>query len=384
MRLADFITQNMEPILVEWEAFAATQFPAASHMTPRILRDHARQILRAVAKDLTTSQTAEEQSEKSQGLAPQPPDEPETAAQTHAVMRARSGFDINQLVAEYRALRASVLRLWAKACLPSSPDLDELIRFNEAIDQAVAESVSFFSAQVERARALLLGMLGHDMRNPLQAIQMAAAALSKLNAGEQVTKAAASLITSGGRIATLLNDLVDFNRAELGLGISIEASHVDLGTLFSGNLDQLRGTYPDRSLELQLQGNLGGTWDGARLQQVLDNLVINAIKYGAPNAPVRVLVSGEGNDIRLEVANSGPAIRDADLEQLFDPLTRGLHQGIDNNSKGSLGLGLYIVREIAKAHGGEVHARSDDTETVFAVTLPRSPHQVASDPLFAR
>lgn len=311
MRLADFIAQNMEPILVEWEAFAATQFPAASHMTPLALRDHAGQILSAVAKDLTTPQTAEEQTEKSQGRAPRLSDAPETAAQTHAVMRARSGFDINQLVAEYRALRASVLRLWTKACLPSSPDLDELIRFNEAIDQAVAESVSFFSAQVEQARALLLGMLGHDMRNPLQAIQMTAAALSKLNAGEQVSKAAARLITSGGRITALLDDLVDFNRTRLGLGIRIEASFVDLGTLFSESIDQLRETYPDRSLELQLQGNLSGTWDAARLQQLLDNLVINAIKYGAPNAPVRVLISGEGNDIRLEVANSGPVIRDA-------------------------------------------------------------------------
>ena len=377
MRLADFITQNMEVILVEWEAFAATQFPAASHMTPLTLRDHAGQILSAVAKDLTTSQSADEQSEKSQGRAPKLSNAPETAAQTHAVLRARSGFDINQLVAEYRALRASVVRLWTRACLPSSPDLDELIRFNEAIDQAVAESVSFFSAQVERARSLLLGMLGHDMRNPLQAIQMTATFLSKLNAGEQVSKAAASLITSGGRITTLLNDLVDFNRTRLGVGISIDASLVDLGDLFSESLDQLRDTYPDRSLELQLQGNLSGTWDGARLQQLLDNLVINAIKYGAPDAPVRVLVSGEGSDIRLEVANSGPAIRNVDLEQVFDPLKRGLHQGPDNNSQGSLGLGLYIVREIARAHGGEALARSDDSETVFAVTLPRGPHRAA-------
>lgn len=89
-------------------------------------------------------------------------------------MRARGGFNINQLVAEYRALRASVLRLWIDECQPAAPDLDEVMRFNEAIDQAVAESVDFFHSEVEQARDLLLGMVGHDMRSPLQTIQTTA------------------------------------------------------------------------------------------------------------------------------------------------------------------------------------------------------------------
>lgn len=95
---------------------------------------------------------------------------PETAAQTHATLRAKGGFDINQMVSEYRALRAAVLRLWMDACRPNAPDLDDLIRFNEAIDQAITESVRFFNTQVEQARDLLLGMLGHDMRTPLSTV----------------------------------------------------------------------------------------------------------------------------------------------------------------------------------------------------------------------
>lgn len=191
------------------------------------------------------------------------------------------------------------------------------------------------------------------------------------------------MIASGDRMRVLLNDLVDFNRTSLGLGINIETSHVELGTVVSDGLDQLRGTHPDHPLELQLQGDLAGIWEGARLQQVLDNLVINAIKYGAANAPVRVLVSGETGHVCLEVKNSGPAITDADLNQLFEPLKRGIDRDNESNSKGSLGLGLYIVRQIAKAHGGDIQARSEDNETVFAVTLPRSPPLPASDPLFA-
>ena len=186
MRLADFIPRNMEAILVQWEAFAATRLPSAARMTPLALRDHAQQILEAIAADLSTAQTREAQVEKSMGRVPALIGAPETAAQTHAVLRAQSGFNINQLAAEYRALRTSVLRLWTDACQPEDTRMEDIIRFNEAIDQALAESVEFFSTQVDQARNLLLGMLGHDMRSPLQTIQMTASYLAALNAGAKV------------------------------------------------------------------------------------------------------------------------------------------------------------------------------------------------------
>lgn len=152
----------------------------------------------------------------------------ETAAQTHGFLRAQSGFELNQLTSEYRALRASVLRLWIDACQPEAPDLDDMIRFNEAIDQALGESVAFFSDKVEEARNLLLGMLGHDMRTPLQAIQMTATYLTALNAGAAVSDAAAHLISSGTRMKSLLDELVEFNRDTLGMGIRIARTNVDV------------------------------------------------------------------------------------------------------------------------------------------------------------
>ena len=108
---------------------------------PLVLQDHARPILEAVAADLRTAQSVEEQARKSMGLAPVPFPARETAAETHAVLRAKSGYHIRQLVAEYRALRSSVLSLWADASSPTGADLQDVIRFGEAIDQAVAESV---------------------------------------------------------------------------------------------------------------------------------------------------------------------------------------------------------------------------------------------------
>jgi len=371
MRLADFIRHNMHAIIVEWEAFAATLLPAAADMTSLALRDHAQQILEAVAKDLATLQTREEQSEKAKGRAPKLSGAPETAAQTHAVLRAQSGFDIGQLVAEYRALRASVLRLWLDANPLDQSTVEEIIRFNEAIDQAVAESVGHFQIQVERYRNLLLGMLGHDMRSPLNTILTTASYLSALNAGEQVSGAAARLIRSGGSMQALLDDLVDFNRTRLGLGLQVEPTEIDLAAVVADELDQLRGAHPNQRIELDATGDNRGQWDGSRLQQLLRNLVSNALQYGAPNTPVRVALCGDEAGVRLEVANIGPAIEPPAVSEIFDPLKRGAAQGDRQDARGGLGLGLFIVDEIAKAHGGEVKVRSAAGETTFAVHLPR-------------
>lgn len=371
MRLAKFIPHNMESILAEWEDFAGTLFPAAAGMTPLALRDHAQVILEAVAKDLETPQTREEQTEKSKGWAPEAPGAPDTAAQTHAVLRAQSGFDINQLVAEYRALRATVLRLWIEDRGLAELEVQDLIRFNEAIDQAVAESVGHFHDQVDRTRNLLLGMLGHDMRSPLDSILNTASYLSALNAGEDVSVAAARLIRSGASMRALLDDLVDFNRTKLGLGIHVVPSDVDLAAVATDELEQLRGAHPDRQIELVVAGDTRGRWDGGRLQQLLRNLVSNAIRFGFPDVPIRVAIRGEAADVQLEVTNRGRPTDPSALGEMFDPLRQGPTPADGGESRGGLGLGLFIVKEIAKAHGGEVEARSDGEETTFTVTLPR-------------
>ena len=372
MRLADFILHDMDSILAQWEAFAATQLPAAASMNSLALRDHAQQILEAVAKDLSTSQSRDAQAAKSSGQAPQLMSAPETAAQTHAVLRAKSGFNINQLVAEYRALRASVLRLWMDAHGPADPNFDDVIRFNEAIDQAIAESVGFFSKQVDQARNLFLGILGHDLRTPLQTIQMTAAYLGALNAGEKISAAASRLIKSGARMHSLLDDLLDFNRTKLGLGINIAPTAIDVGNLFADELTQLRIAHPGRRVDLEVAGNVHGVWDGPRLQQMLGNLVVNALKYGSPDVPVEVAVNGDKGELRFEVRNGGPAIDPSTLTQIFEPLRRGTRNDDKAHGDASLGLGLYIAREIAKSHGGTIDARSDEVQTVFTVRLPRS------------
>jgi signal transduction histidine kinase len=370
MRLAAFIMREMESILEAWEAFAATCQPAAGHMESLELRDHAQQILEAIALDLSSSQSREEQIAKSKGLAVAPFPARETAAQIHAVLRAKRGFDVKQLVSEYRALRASVLGLWMDATPRDELLLEDVIRFNEAIDQALAESIGHFSSLVEQSRNLLLGMLSHDMRSPLQAIQMTAVHLGKMNAGEAISEAARRLVKSGGHMQALLDDLVDFNRSNLGIGIGIVPQAVDLGALCREEVEQVRAGHPGSRVDLRVSGDCHGSFDGKRVQQLLGNLIINAITHGRADAPVRVTVDCRESAILIEVSNQGPPIPRTTLEQIFEPLKRGAGA----RDSAGLGLGLYIVSQIAKAHGGDVQARSDDDETVFSVRLPRFPN----------
>jgi len=368
--LAEFITQNMQPILTKWEAFAATRLPAAEGMRAFELQDHARKILEAVVTDLGSLQTPEAQAAKSMGLASPPFAASETAAQTHAVLRAKSGFDINQLASEYRALRASVLSLWTEACHPADPPVADVIRFSEAIDQALAESIAFFSAHVEQARNLLIGMLSHDLRTPLQTIQMTARHMQHLKTPSEFAEAAARMIRSGTRMNALLDDLLDYNRTTLGLCIRVAPSAIDLGAVCNNEIEQIRSAYPEHVIELDVTGDCTGTWDAGRIQQMLSNLVVNALHYGAPGKPVRVSLQGSSlAEVHIQVANSGPAIEPAVLKRIFEPLQRGSSNAAANDA--GFGLGLYIACEIAKAHGGELTVTSDEHQTEFVARLPR-------------
>jgi signal transduction histidine kinase len=170
----------------------------------------------------------------------------------------------------------------------------------------------------------------------------------------------------------LLDDLLDFNRTKLGLGISIAPRPVDLSVLFADELGQLRLTHPGRHIDLQVTGDVRGVYDPGRLHQLLCNLTINALKYGAHEAPVQVELIGTPAEVAFKVKNQGPRIDPSMLEQIFKPVQRGLEQQDDGGREGNLGLGLFISREIALAHGGQIAAESTPSQTVFTVLLPRS------------
>lgn len=371
LRLADFIDRNTEAIVSAAEGFAGSLMPAAAHLDAEALRDHMPMILAAVAADLRSAQTSQEQLLKSLGRKPRQHGAPETAAQTHALLRAKAGFDIEQMVAEYRALRATVLRLWLSAgAIHDADSADDIIRFNEAIDQAVAESVAFFTAEIDRWRHVFLGVLGHDLRGPLNAIMLTAELLSRMTGDAPLSKHTLRLVQSGKRMKTLLDDLLDFSRASLGLGIGIRRTPGDLAAACGDEVDVLRAALPDTGIEFQASGRTDGSFDASRIREVLGNLVNNAAKYGTPGVSIDVRLTGDDQGIRLAVENSGTAISVESLSDLFEPLRRG-NTSDEAADRANLGLGLFIVREIARAHGGEIQAESQAGRTRFTMTLPR-------------
>src|SRR5271170_1922139 len=167
MRLARFIHENVEKILVEWDSFARTLHPAADRLPQPALRDHARQILEAVARDMEAPWLPQSPDGKNWNLAA-PAEQVKKAAAVHGAMRQADDFTMLQLSAEYRVLRASVLRLWLPLVDERGDEVvAEIIRFNSAIDQALSESITAFSSRAEFTADLFLAILGHDLRGPL-------------------------------------------------------------------------------------------------------------------------------------------------------------------------------------------------------------------------
>ena len=176
MRLSEFINEHLEEILQNWESFAQSLVPATEGMTGLALRDHAEQILQAISAGIETTQTPEEQFRKSVGLETDAAKN-DSAAALHGTMRHESNFSMLQVTAEYRALRATVLRLWLANVTDPQEALDEMVRFNEAIDQALAESVVAFAGRTSKARDMFLAVLGHDLRAPLSTMTLLGRAL---------------------------------------------------------------------------------------------------------------------------------------------------------------------------------------------------------------
>jgi signal transduction histidine kinase len=371
VRLADFIDANITAILVEWEAFASSLLPAAGGMDSVALRDHVEGILRAVAKDLRTAQTRAEQSAKSKGQAIVLPGATETAAQTHALLRAADGFTIRQLVAEYRALRASVLRLWSDDAAYEPRAMEDVGRFNEAIDQAIAESVDYCTSEVDRWRAVFLGVLGHELRGPLNAILLTSRLVAAMSAGTTINEHTGKLLHSGERMRLLLDDLLDYSRASLDIGIRVSRLPIDLAAVCREEIEELRAALPDAKIEFATAGARKGSWDASRIKQVLSNLVTNAVKYGDRGGLIRVGLSDKGSEVHLSVENTGRGIPKEQLNFLFEPLRRSATTG-SQAERESLGLGLFIVRQIALAHGGSVTAECTGGRTRFTVALPKA------------
>jgi signal transduction histidine kinase len=285
-----------------------------------------------------------------------------------------SGFDLGALVAEYRALRASVLSLWSRQDQdPSDAEgrVEEITRFNESLDQLLGESVTAYMERVDHSREIFLGILGHDLRSPLNAISVAATLLERDSGlSGHALKLASQIVKSASAIDRLILDVLDFASTKLGARMTVNRQPMDLKQLCTELIGEIVAAHPHRVIEFETAGDASGEWDEPRLRQLISNLLRNAFQHGAADCPVGLALQDAGPDVTLEVRNKGPAIPPDKLPLIFEPLSRR-HDDLLTRPAGSIGLGLYIAREVAEAHGGSIRVRSDDTETTFTVRLPR-------------
>lgn len=384
VRLSDFILDNMESILQAWEDFARSIEPPALTMDDIELRDHAKLMLTDIALDLKTPQTLLEQSEKSKGNAPR--GDHETAAETHAEARLLSGYSVEQLVSEYRALRSSVLHQWTSQMATSqATDMDDVTRFNEAIDQALAESVARYAHLVKQSENMFLAILGHDLRNPLGTVITGATFVMRAtDIPSKYVLAATRIFNSGQRMSKLIGDLIDFTRTHLGSGIPIKPKRMDVTEVCMNVVEELRTSHPERIIEFSSFTREEVFADDDRLAQVFSNLIGNALQYGAHDQPIGVGISSTAQEVSVTVNNKGPVIPAKKLGSVFDPLVRlAVREDSDDLRETSLGIGMFIAREIVNAHNGAITVESNERDgTTFQMTVPRRlpPRSRADDP----
>ena len=386
MRLAEFILANIEPILAEWEAFARSLSPGAT-MTIVALRDDAESILLATARDMQNPQSLQQQASKSKGhggAGGTASDRLDNASDLHGVDRVGWGFHITEVVSEYRALRASALRLWRESLPePDLNDIDDITRFNESLDQSLARGVHSYSKRIDESRQMFLAILSHDLRNPLNTIRMAADVVSLQNKSPATANAISVITRNTDAMTRLIGDLIDFSSTGLGRAMPLNRGPVDLEALCREVIDSFRALHPGRTLRLHSEGDVNGVWDAGRIRQVVSNLMGNAIQHGSPEAPIDLSVASKGtasagsglggSTVVLSVHNEGVPIPPDLLPTIFDPLKRyATRESAAARSPGSSGRGLYIVRESVVAKGGTVEVASTAEEgTTFTVRIPR-------------
>lgn len=372
MRLSDFILENLEPILQAWEDFARTIDTPGADLDSEALRDHAEQMLRAIVSDLRTKQTQRERAAKSQGQAPL--DEEETAAETHAITRLMAGFTIDQMVSEYRALRTSVVSQWMRQVKDGAPiNVDDMTRFHEAIDQALAESIASYSRAVEASRNVFLGILGHDLRTPLGAIMLGSDLLRRSEvAGARETRVANQIYTSVRRASQIVGDLLDLTRCQMGPGIPVKTADTDLSQVCTLVVEEIRAFHPEAMVLLDANTPVQGQFDGHRMEQVFSNIISNALQHGDSQLPIHVKLETSEDWAIFTVHNSGEPIPEDVIPFIFNPMGRfSQRSAIDHGPTDGLGLGLFIASEIVAAHNGSIDVSSDSIGgTTFMVKLP--------------
>lgn len=373
MKLAEFVLYHLDEIIEEWEGFAST-IPGTGSMDRAALEDHARLVLETIAREM--GEEAEEGAEERDRASYRSPAK-ETGGSPgarHASERLSYGFTVHQIMAEFQALRLSVMRRWSDTVdVADKAMLEDLLLFNKGIDDAVMESVAAYTSELNTAREIFLGIVGHDLRSPLAVMSISASMIE--NDSETTVKQrrlAARIGQSGRRVEKLLSDLMDMTRTRLGGNMPLTRESVDLREVVEEVTEEFKAAHPNVILEDRFEGDLRGCWDSERLIQLLLNLLTNAVKYGVVDRPIKLRAVSVDDHVRVELHNEGPPIPERIKHSVFEPFVATQRQEKVSVGEAGIGLGLYICRIITEAHGGVIEVSSSKAEgTTFCVSLPR-------------
>lgn len=356
---ADALRAERNAIQTSWEADVLAEIPELSLLPRTMVVDHLPEFIDALAAWLDGDEQACQEGFRA-------------LADGHAIARQRAGMPIGVLMAEYSTLR----RILVDAVVPrvSGQELAaQLASLNEGMDLAINEAVARYVGARDEVRERFVAILGHDLRDPLAAVQLAASVLARSQLPEQGQTLVTRIKTATARMDRLIEDVLDFTRGRLSGGIPVKPDRSDMAQICQLAVDDAKaaGTV---SITLQTSGDLTGAFDRERIRQALGNLLRNARHYGGTDVEIRAWESDDHKKVFTTVTNRGPAIPPEQLATLFDPFKRPR----DARARG-LGLGLYIVREIARAHGAVCSARSSAEETVFTIEWPRIPYEDTPD-----
>jgi signal transduction histidine kinase len=286
-------------------------------------------------------------------------------------------------MAEFRALRATVMRLWRQHIgVFKDSDLDDIIRFDEAIDQLLTSAINKHVEVASEYRDRFTRMLGHDLRTPLTVITFSVASLLKSrDLAPQCIKSVSRIMANTERLQNMATALLEFTRMRFGAGIPIAPSAVELGAVCRQALEEAEACHPGLRITFEQGGELLGFWDRDRIVQIVSNLIANAIKHGDADTSIHVTARPAAESIELSVHNDGPPVPDSVARLIFEPFICDGKRDI-RKFQGGIGLGLCIVKEIVEAHGGKVTMKSSrEAGTTFTVCLP---HRVPGSSLVAR
>jgi PAS domain S-box-containing protein len=275
-----------------------------------------------------------------------------------------------QVVAPYEAtgLREDGRRLFLEMLARPALYAGREVRMVTVWDIGARKASEEAASRADTFREQLLGVVGHDLRSPLHAIQLSVGALERGGTlSEPQARQVTHVATATRRMERMIHELLDYTRARLAGGIPVRATALSMDKLLERVVEQFQVSHPTRRVVSQVEGDMGGTWDESRLVQLMDNLVANALQHSPVDTAVEVRVAGSAEGITLSVRNEGTPVPLEERATLFEPFKRGKRAHGDG-----LGLGLYIVRQIAAAHGGRVSVESGvGVGTRFIVWLPR-------------